>query len=131
MIPEVVSALGAIREHRGKQALYAAIRPDILNSLVETAKIQNTGSSNRIENISTSDKRLRELMIDKVEPRNQEGIHDPLLVSLLFAFDFVSIHPFNEPTHHRTHFAKTASRRSHRKSGRCKSDRLSKGEFVS
>ena len=26
----------------------------------------------------------------------EEGIHDPLLVSLLFTFDFVSIHPFND-----------------------------------
>lgn len=188
LVPEIVSALGNVREHRGKQDLYAALRPDILNSLVEVAKIQSTGSSNRIENISTSDKRLRELMIDKVEPRNRdereiagyrfaldiihqshdaipvnpntilqlhrdlyrfsdasyagkwkdtdnviaersttgemvarfrptsavgtpsamkrlcaeynkqigEGVYDPLLVSLLFAFDFVSIHPFND-----------------------------------
>ena len=24
------------------------------------------------------------------------GVYDPILVSLLFAFDFVSIHPFND-----------------------------------
>lgn len=188
MVPEIVSALGNVREHLGKQALYAAIRPDVLDKLVEVAKIQSTASSNRIENISTSDKRLRELMANKVEPRNRDereiagyryaldtiheshdsipvkpgvilqlhrdlyrfsdashagkwkdtdnviaertptgemvtrfrptsaagtpsaiedlcseyarqiekNLYDPLLVSLVFAFDFVSIHPFND-----------------------------------
>ena len=188
MVPEIVSALGTIREHRGKQALYAATRPDILKGLVEVARIQSTGASNRIENISTSDKRLRELVADKVEPHNRDereiagyrfvldmiherhdaipvkpgvilqlhrdlyrfsdtsyagtwkdadnviaertatgemvarfrptsavgtpsamerlcdeyaeqitkGDYDPLLVSLIFVFDFVSIHPFND-----------------------------------
>lgn len=33
---------------------------------------QSTGASNRIENISTSDKRLRELMLEKAEPRNRD-----------------------------------------------------------
>ena len=188
MTPEVMAAIGDMREHRGKQELYAATRPDVLESLVEVAKIQSTSTSNKIENISTSNKRLRELMADKVEPKNrdereiagyryvldmiheshdaisvsagvilqlhrdlyrfsgdafaghwkdsdnviaersetgelvarfrptsaaatpaavdkiceeyrlqlEEGVHDPLLVSLIFAFDFVCIHPFND-----------------------------------
>ncbi len=188
MTPEVMAAIGDMREHRGKQELYAATRPDVLESLVEVAKIQSTSTSNKIENISTSDKRLRELMADKVEPKNrdereiagykyvldmiheshdaipvtpgvilqlhrdlyrfsggsfagqwkdsdnviaeraadgelvarfrptsaaatpaviekiceeyrlqlEEGVYDPLLASLLFVFDFVSIHPFND-----------------------------------
>lgn len=40
--------------------------------MVEVAKIQSTGASNRIENISTSDTRLRELMLDKTEPKNRD-----------------------------------------------------------
>ena len=40
--------------------------------LVEVVKIQGTGASNRIENISTSDKRLREPMVDKTNPRNRD-----------------------------------------------------------
>lgn len=188
MTPEVMSALGNVREHRGKQALYLSTKPDVLDKLCEVAKIQSTSASNRIENISTSDKRLRELMDRKVEPKNRDereisgyryvldmiheshddipvtpnvilqlhrdlyrfqdvsfagrwkdsdnyiaeravdgtmftrfvptsaagtpdaiqcicdeyarevegGIYDPLLVSLLFVFDFVSIHPFND-----------------------------------
>lgn len=188
MTPEVVSALGNVREHRGKQELYKLLQPAVLDRLCEVAKIQSTGASNRIENISTSEVRLRELMERKVEPKNRDereiagyrhvldmiyeshdsipvtpgvilqlhrdlyrfqdvsfagrwkdsdnviaeraedgsmvarfvptsaaatpsaiericeeyarwardGTYDPLLVSLVFAFDFVSIHPFND-----------------------------------
>ncbi len=188
MIPEVVSALGDIRELKGKTASLSALNPETFSALVEVAKIQSTGASNRIENISTSDKRLRELMADKTDPRNRDereiagyryvldeiheshdsipvtpnvilqlhrdlyrfsgdshagkwkdsdnviaertaegkliarfiptsaagtpfaiericseyskqidaGAYDPLLVSLVFVFDFVSIHPFND-----------------------------------
>lgn len=188
MTPEVVSALGDIRELKGKTASLSALNPETFSTLVEVAKIQSTGASNRIENISTSDKRLRELMTDKTDPRNRDereiagyryvldeiheshddipvtpnvilqlhrdlyrfsgdshsgkwkdsdnviaertaegelvtrfaptsaagtpfavericseyskqiddGAYDPLLVSLIFVFDFVSIHPFND-----------------------------------
>ena len=72
MRPEVVAALGNVREHRGKQSLYIATKPDILEKLCEVARIQSTGASNRIENISTTDGRLRELMEQKVEPRNRD-----------------------------------------------------------
>jgi Fic family protein len=188
MTPEVVSALGSVREHRGRQELYKSLQPATLEKLCEVAKIQSTGASNRIENISTSEVRLRELMQRKVEPANRDereiagyryvldmiherhdgipvtpsvilqlhrdlyrfcdvsfagcwkdsdnviaervaggrmvarfvptsaaatpgavericeeygrwlkdGTYDPLLVSLVFAFDFVSIHPFSD-----------------------------------
>lgn len=188
MTPQIMAAIGDMREHRGKQALYESTHPDVLESLVEVAKVQSTAMSNRIENISTSDKRLRDLMADKVSPRNrdereiagyrsvldlihgshddipispnvilqlhrdlyrfsgdafagrwkdadnviaersadgelvarfrptsaaatpaaieqicgeyraqlEQGTYDPMLVSLMFVFDFVSIHPFND-----------------------------------
>ncbi len=133
MTPEGVSALGNIRERKGKPSLLSSTHPDHFAGLVEVAKIQSTGASNRIENISTSDKRLRELILEKAEPRNRDErevagyryvldlIHeshddiqitpgvilqphrdlyrysgDSLLVSLVFVFDFVSIHPFND-----------------------------------
>lgn len=188
MTPQVVAAVADLREHRGRQTLYEAAHPDVLGTLVEVAKIQSTGTSNKIENISTTDKRLRELMVEKAEPRNRDereiagyryvldviheshdaipvtpgvilqlhrdlyrfcndsfaghwkdtdnliaeysetgelvarfrptsavatpdaiakiceeykaqletGLYDPLLISLLFVFDFVSVHPFND-----------------------------------
>lgn len=46
--------------------------PASLDVLVEVAKIQSTGASNRIENISTSEGRLRELMAEKTTPRNRD-----------------------------------------------------------
>lgn len=44
----------------------------MLESLVEVAKIQSTSASNKIENIATSDKRLRDLMAEKAEPKNRD-----------------------------------------------------------
>ena len=188
MTPEVVSALGNIRELKGRTSLLSAAHPNRFAALVEVAKIQSTSASNKIENISTSDRRLRELMLENVEPKNRDEreiagyryvldivheshdnipitpgvilqlhrdlyrfsgdshagrwkdsdnviaertaqgelvarfiptsaaatpgaieaicneyrkqveamVYDPLLVSLVFAFDFVSIHPFND-----------------------------------
>ena len=77
MTPEVVSALGNIREHKGKTSLLSIAHPDHFVALVEVAKIQSTSASNRIENISTSDKRLRELMLEKAEPRNRDERESP------------------------------------------------------
>ncbi|MBQ9043000.1 MAG: Fic family protein [Eggerthellaceae bacterium] len=72
MTPEIMSALGNVREHRGRQELYKSLQPAVLDKLCEVAKIQSTGASNRIESISTSEVRLRELMERKVEPKNRD-----------------------------------------------------------
>ena len=42
-----------------------------MKTLLEVALIQSTGASNRIEGIFTSDKRLKELVSQKAEPRNR------------------------------------------------------------
>ena len=44
----------------------------MLEGLVEVVKIQSADISNRIENIPTSAKRLRDLMADKVAPMNRD-----------------------------------------------------------
>ena len=72
MTPEVVAALSSVRERRGRQDLYRTLHPEELDRLCEVAKIQSTGASNRIENISTTDRRLRELMAQRTEPRNRD-----------------------------------------------------------
>jgi len=51
--------------------LFIEANADDLTSLLEIAKIQSTGASNRIEGIYTSDKRLIELVQGKAEPRNR------------------------------------------------------------
>ena len=188
MTPKAMAALGDVRERKGRQALYSRAQPEILSGLREAARVQSIGASNRIENISTTDRRLRELVAEESAPRNRDereiagyryvldeihtshddipvtpgvilqlhrdlyrytdasfagrfkdadnviaerssdgrlavrfrptsaaatpyavqricdeyrrqmeaGVYDPLLVGLVFAFDFVSIHPFND-----------------------------------
>ena len=64
--------VSSLHEHRGKQALYQTTSPDILQNLVEVARIQSTGASNAIEGIGTTDERLKQLVLQKVEPRNRD-----------------------------------------------------------
>ena len=44
---------------------------------------QSTGASNRIENISTSNKRLRELMLEKAEPKTVTSARSPAIAYVL------------------------------------------------
>ncbi len=69
--PEIVNLLSAIHEYKGKQELFIAAQPDVLKAMLEVAKIQSTGASNRIEGIYTSEARLTELVKEKAEPRNR------------------------------------------------------------
>lgn len=71
LTPENVQLLSTIYEHKGRQQLFVEAKKDELNTLMEIAKIQSTKSSNRIEGIFTTDKRLEELMSQKSEPRNR------------------------------------------------------------
>jgi Fic family protein len=72
MLPmNLVRMLTFINEYKGKQALYKKQSPQILDTLKEVAIIQSTESSNRIEGIYTSNKRLQEIMNNKVEPRDR------------------------------------------------------------
>lgn len=71
LTPAIVKLLAGIHEHKGRQGLFIESHRDDLESLLETARIQSTGSSNRIEGIFTSEVRLRELVQKKVEPSNR------------------------------------------------------------
>lgn len=63
--------IASIHEYKGKQELYVENYPDILEKMIDVAKIQSTKSSNAIEGIYTNDTRLKELMKKKVEPKNR------------------------------------------------------------
>lgn len=71
LTPEVVGMLGVLRECKGRQDLYVEAKHDVLDSLLEVAKIQSTGASNRIEGIFTSNERLAELVKEKSQPKNR------------------------------------------------------------
>ena len=71
LTPEILQMVAEIYEHKGKQELFVEANVDELSTLLEVAKIQSTGASNRIEGIFTTEKRLEELVRDKAEPRNR------------------------------------------------------------
>ena len=52
---EIVDYLTLIHEYKGKHQLYIDTEPEVLEKLVEIAKIKSTISSNRIEGIYTDD----------------------------------------------------------------------------
>lgn len=68
---DIYKIITGIYEYKGKQELYVINFSDVLDKMVEVAKIQSTKSSNAIEGISTNDTRLEELMNKKSEPRNR------------------------------------------------------------
>ncbi|MDQ2085341.1 Fic family protein [Herbivorax sp. ANBcel31] len=68
---ELMNLVSAIHEFKGKQDLFIEARSDVLESMLEVARIQSTGASNRIEGIYTSDERLDALMKEKAEPKNR------------------------------------------------------------
>ena len=95
LTPDIVAMLTSIHEHKGKQELYIEAHADALNTLMEIAKIQSTGASNRIEGIHTTDKRLEELVREKSAPRNRSeqeiaGYRD-VLATIHESYDY--IHP--------------------------------------
>lgn len=97
LTPEITALVGAIREYKGKQELFLNARADVLNALMEVAKIQSTTSSNRIEGIATSDARMRELMSQKTIPKNRNereiaGYRD-VLATIHESHEFIPINP--------------------------------------
>lgn len=69
---EILSYVAKIHEYKGRQERDLAQRPAMLARLVEIARIQSTESSNRIEGIVTTSKRLAKLVADKTTPHNRD-----------------------------------------------------------
>ncbi len=67
----IYHTIAKIHEYKGKQELYVKNYPDVLDKMIDVAKIQSTKSSNAIEGIYTNDVRLNELMNKKAEPKNR------------------------------------------------------------
>lgn len=72
LTPQIVNYLTAIHEYKGRQELIATRHADVLQNLVEIAKIQSTESSNKIEGIYTSDERLKKIVLDKTTPHSRD-----------------------------------------------------------
>ena len=69
---EILGYIAQIYEHKGRQQLYLKQNPEVLDKLIEVAKIQSTESSNAIEGIVTTNSRLKQLMSEKTTPRNRD-----------------------------------------------------------
>lgn len=94
---EVISLIGQIHEHKGKQTLYLKQKPQALDQLIEIAKIQSTESSNKIEGIVTTSTRIKQLVNDKTAPRNRDeeeilGYRNALII-IHESFEYISITP--------------------------------------
>jgi len=68
---EFAGTLRLVGEFRGKQELFKKQTPQVLNMLKQTAVIQSTESSNRIEGITVEEKRLRPLLEKGATPRTR------------------------------------------------------------
>lgn len=69
---DIMQLVSEIQKHKGRQNLFIESNPDILKEMLNIAKIQSTESSNRIENIKNTSKRIVELMNEKTTPINRD-----------------------------------------------------------
>lgn len=110
---ETMDLLSAVHEYKGRQALYLAAKPDVLDALTEVAKVQSAEASNRIEGIRTSDKRLREIMLDKtdLQSRDEEEIagYRDVLSLVHENYEFMDVTPGVILQLHRQMYRHTAS----------------------
>jgi Fic family protein len=67
----LLQTIRRIGEYKGKQDLYKEQSPQVLETLRQTAVIQSTESSNRLEGITAPQERIRELVVRKTTPRNR------------------------------------------------------------
>lgn len=97
LTPDIVALLTQIHEHKGQQNLFIEANQDALTKLLETAKIQSTEASNRIEGIITTEDRLRKLVRDKTTPKNRSereiaGYRD-VLGTIHDSYDYIPVRP--------------------------------------
>jgi Fic family protein len=69
--PEILSSLIAIGEYKGKEELYSKQSPDTLEKLLESAIIQSTESSCRIEGVTAPHRRVEVIVKANATPRNR------------------------------------------------------------
>ncbi len=67
----IINLISKIHEYKGKQSYLLDTKKNTLDTLLKVAKIQSTSSSNKIEGIYTTDKRIREIVNQRLEPKNR------------------------------------------------------------
>lgn len=93
----IINLVSKIHEYKGKQSYLLDTKKDTLNTLIKIAKIQSTSSSNKIEGISTTDKRINEIVNQRLQPknRNEEEIagYRDVLALIHENYNFIDINP--------------------------------------
>lgn len=69
--PEQGSMLAKIGEYRGRQELYSRQTPEALNTLRQTAIIESSECSNRLEGITAPHRRIKALILQSTTPRDR------------------------------------------------------------
>src|ERR671934_362416 len=67
----LLQSVRLVGEYRGKEALFSQQSPQVLQALRESAVIQSTESSNRIEGVVAPAQRIRDLVAKRSEPANR------------------------------------------------------------
>jgi len=67
----LLQSVRLVGEYRGKEALFSRQSPQVLQALRESAFIQSTESSNRIEGVIAPAQRIRDLVARRTEPANR------------------------------------------------------------
>jgi Fic family protein len=93
----LLQSIRAIGEYKGKQELFTEQSPQVLETLRTVAVIQSVESSNRIEGITASPDRIKELVADKTTPANRSeqeiaGYRD-VLTTIHVNFDTIAFTP--------------------------------------
>jgi Fic family protein len=68
---EQAATLRAIGEFRGRQELFYRQAPEVLQGLLEVARIESSESSNRLEGVNVPTDRIRRLVTHQAQPRNR------------------------------------------------------------
>src|SRR6478736_3055208 len=68
---EQAATLRAIGEFRGRQELLYRQAPEVLQGLLEVARIESSESSNRLEGVNVPPDRIRRLVVHQAQPRNR------------------------------------------------------------
>ncbi len=69
--PSTAWYLSQCSEARGMQELWKKVRPEILKNMRESAIVQSTESSNRIEGVEVKKNRLIPLVLGNAKPRDR------------------------------------------------------------
>jgi Fic family protein len=67
----LLQSVRLVGEYRGKEALFKQQSPQVLQALRDSALIQSTESSNRIEGVVAAPQRIRDLVAKRTQPSNR------------------------------------------------------------